>query len=63
MLTVFTDLAVIWLDGEGTVVDKIRAKAWCPIYIPKFPAKYVLEIHPDRLEDFHIGDKVTFTDA
>jgi uncharacterized membrane protein (UPF0127 family) len=60
MLAVFTDLAVIWLDAELTVVDAMRAKAWGLAYVPKSPAKYTLEIHPTRLADFEIGDKVVF---
>jgi uncharacterized membrane protein (UPF0127 family) len=63
MLAVFTDLAVFWLDETGSVVDTVRAKAWRLAYIPKRPAKFVLEIHPDRADEFQIGDKVTFTDV
>jgi uncharacterized membrane protein (UPF0127 family) len=60
MLFVFTDLAVIWLDAEGVVVDSVLARAWRPAYFPKAPAKYILEISPERLNEFKVGDKIKF---
>ncbi len=57
MLFVFTDLAVIWLDDDFRVVDKVLAKAWRPFYAPAKPARYVLELHPQHLKDFSIGQK------
>jgi hypothetical protein len=45
------------------VVDKILAKPWRPAYFSKQPAKYALEIHPERWGDFEIGDRVEFKDA
>lgn len=60
MLFVYTDLAVIWLDENGTVVDLVLARAWRPAYFPKAPAKYILEISPERLSEFKIGDKLIF---
>lgn len=60
MLFVSFDLAVIWINSDKKVVDKIMAKSWRPAYISKEPAKYVLEIHPSRWEDFQIGDMVQF---
>jgi len=54
------DLAVFWIDSSLTVVDKVIAKSWKPAYLPKAPARYILEIHPDRWEDYQIGDKVEF---
>ena len=52
------DLAVFWINSKMTVVDKVIAKSWRPAYFPKADAKYTLEIHPDRFEDYEIGDKV-----
>ncbi len=46
-----------------TVVDKIIAKFWRPAYFPAGLACYILEIHPDRWEDYQKGDKVEFNDA
>ncbi|HSL43366.1 MAG TPA: DUF192 domain-containing protein [Anaerolineales bacterium] len=57
------DLSVIWIDSAMQVVDKVIAKAWRPAYFPKLPAKYALEIHPERWRDFEIGDGVEFKDA
>jgi uncharacterized membrane protein (UPF0127 family) len=63
MLFVSFDLAVIWIDSDMGVVDKILAKSWRPAYFSKQPAKYVLEFHPERWGDFEIGDGVEFKDA
>jgi len=62
MLFVAMDLAVIWINSDLFVVDKIIAKAWRPAYFPSSPAKYTLEIHPDHISEFSIGDKVLFNE-
>lgn len=62
MLAVSFDLAVIWIDSSMMVVDKILAKSWRLAYTPKKAAQYILEIHPDRLDEFEIGNKVQFED-
>jgi uncharacterized membrane protein (UPF0127 family) len=58
MMFCWTDLAVVWINADLTVVDVILAKKWAPAYFPAQPAKYTLEIHPSRLNDFKPGDKV-----
>ncbi len=63
MLFVRFDLAVIWINSGMKVVDKVIARSWRPAYFPKQPAKFVLEIHPNRWDDFAIGDTVTFQHA
>ena len=63
MLFVSFDLAVIWINSKFQVVDKVLAKSWRPAYFSKQPAKYVLEIHPERWGDFEIGDGVEFKDV
>jgi uncharacterized membrane protein (UPF0127 family) len=63
MLFVPFDLSVIWINSAMQVVDKVLAKAWRPAYFSKHPAKYVLEIHPERWRDFEIGDGVEFKNA
>lgn len=63
MLFVPFDLSVIWINSAMQVVDKGLAKSWRPAYFPKQPAKYALEIHPERWGDFEIGDRVEFKDA
>lgn len=62
MLAVWTDLAVIWINNQGVVVDLCTARAWRPFYIPKQPARYILEMAPSRISEFAIGDKVTLED-
>lgn len=63
MLFVSFDLTVVWINSQMTVVDKVLAKSWRPAYFSNHPAKYVLEIHPDRWDDFNSGDTVEFKDA
>ena len=63
MFFVSFDLSVIWINSAMQVVDKVLAKSWRPAYFPKRPARYVLEIHPERWSDFEIGDGVEFRDA
>jgi len=63
MLFVWMDLAVIWINDGGDVVDTCLAKSWRPAYFPKAPARYILEINPERLGDFQVGDKVKFKEV
>ncbi len=58
MLFMKFDIAVIWINSSMQVVDKTLAKRWKLAYAPREAAQYVLEAHPDRLNDFEIGDKV-----
>ncbi len=63
MLFVSFDLAVIWINAEMQVVDKVLARSWKPAYFSKQPARFVLEVHPDRWDEFQVGDRVQFKDA
>jgi uncharacterized membrane protein (UPF0127 family) len=63
MLGVSFDLAVFWINNDMQVVDKIVAGAWKPAFFPKSPARYVLEIHASRINDFEIGQTVQFQNA
>ena len=63
MMFVWTDLAVIWIDSYNQVVDTVLAKAWWPFYASSQPARYILEIHPDRFGEFKPGDIVEFDHA
>lgn len=63
MLFVPFGLSVIWINSAMQVVDKVLAKSWWPAYFSKQPARYVLEIHPQRWGDFEIGDGVEFKDV
>ncbi|MBV6451735.1 MAG: hypothetical protein MHPDNHAH_02482 [Anaerolineales bacterium] len=63
MLFVSFDLCVVWINSEMKVVDKVIARSWRPAYFSKRPAKFVLEVHPDRWSNFEIGDAVEFENA
>lgn len=52
------DIAVIWLDAQYRVVDATLARRWRPAYVPAKAAKYIIETHPDRLNEFHPGDQL-----
>lgn len=60
MFFVGMDLGVLWLDAAKIIVDIKLAKSWQPMYTPQSPAKYILEIHPQRLPEFQIGDQISF---
>ncbi len=63
MLGVYFDLAVFWINSDMLVVDKILAGAGKSAFFSKEPARYVLEVHASRLNDFQIGQTVTFQNA
>jgi uncharacterized membrane protein (UPF0127 family) len=63
MLAMWIDLAVVWITDAGEVVDVRLARRWRPAYFPRRPARYVLEMAAEHLEDFHIGDKVRFEET
>jgi uncharacterized membrane protein (UPF0127 family) len=63
MFFVSFDLSVIWINSAMQVVDKVLAKSWHPAYFSKQPARFVLEVHPARWEDFEVGDTVEFKDV
>ncbi len=56
------DLAVFWINSDMEVVDKVIARSWRPAYFPSRAARFTLEIHPDRFNDYQIGDRVKFND-
>jgi uncharacterized protein len=60
MFFVFFDLAVIWVNNEGQVVDTVLARPWRPSYVPQAPARYVIEGHPRLLQEVAVGDYVEF---
>ena len=63
MLFVPFDLAVFWINSQMEVVDKVIARSWRPAYFPAKAARYILEIHSSRFNDYEIGHKVEFQDA
>ncbi len=60
MMFVRFDLGVIWINSAGVVVDTLLAKQWKAAYFPQKPARYVLEIVPERLGEFQVGDQIFF---
>ncbi|MDX1687796.1 MAG: DUF192 domain-containing protein [Candidatus Promineifilaceae bacterium] len=60
MLFVFVELGVVWVNGDGEVVDAARARPWRLSYTPQAPARYVIETHPDVLHEVTVGDHVRF---
>lgn len=60
MLFVFFDLATVWIDSAYNVVDVRLALRWRPVYVPAKPARFILELSADRIDDFRIGDVVEF---
>jgi len=63
MLFVPFDLAVIWINSNLQVADKVLAKAWRAAYVPTRPAKYVLELHPIHFSAYDVGHKVAIIDV
>jgi uncharacterized protein len=60
MLFMWIDLAVVWINDAGEVVDVKHALRWRPAYFPVRPARYVLELSAVHLGDFIVGEKVSF---
>jgi uncharacterized membrane protein (UPF0127 family) len=52
------DITAVWLDSDLKVVDVRYARRWRPAYMPKKAARYVLETHASRIDDFQIGDQL-----
>ncbi|MFZ6030686.1 MAG: DUF192 domain-containing protein [Chloroflexota bacterium] len=63
MMFVWMDLAVVWINQAGEVVDTCLARAWRPAYFPKAPARYILEMAAAHHGDFQIGDQIRFDEA
>lgn len=60
MMFMWMDLAIIWINSQYLVVDLVHARRWKIAYLPKEPAKYVLETSVSNLSDFNIGDTLRF---
>ena len=63
MLGMKFDLGIVWINADGKVVDLRYARKWLSFLLPRKPAKYVLEILPQRLKEFKIGDQIRFEDT
>jgi uncharacterized membrane protein (UPF0127 family) len=62
MMFMWMDLAVIWMNNKFQVVDLTLARRWKIAYLPKQPARFVLEANVSKLKEFTIGDTVSFTE-
>jgi uncharacterized membrane protein (UPF0127 family) len=60
MLFVFFPIAVVWLDRDRRVVDKVLARPFRPYYAPARPAQYYVEGHPGLLDRVNVGDQLEF---
>lgn len=56
------DITVLWLDKRLVVMDKVLAKRWTLMYLPRVPAMYVVELHADQFSNFALGDQLALTD-
>ncbi len=63
MLFVFFPIGVVWLDGQGVVVDKALARPFWPYYAPQKPARYYLEADPAVLDWVAIGERLTIEEG
>jgi uncharacterized membrane protein (UPF0127 family) len=60
MFFVFFPIAAVWLDRNGQVIDARLARPFHPFYVPRAPARDVLEGPPELLERVWIGDILSF---
>jgi uncharacterized membrane protein (UPF0127 family) len=58
MLFVPFPVALIWLDEEFRVVDRVLARPWRVGYRPTVPSRYFIEAHPSRLVRVQEGDRL-----
>jgi len=54
----FLPMDILFVDSEMTVVDKVCLKPWKMSYIPKKPARYVIESSKNKFSKIKIGDKI-----
>jgi uncharacterized membrane protein (UPF0127 family) len=57
------DIATIWVNTKGIVVDVKLARRWRPYYSPAAPARFTIETRPEYLSLFKIGDQLAFHDC
>jgi len=60
MLGMRMEITAVWINDNYEVVDVRKARPWRLAYVPKHPARYVLEIAATRWSEFKIGDKLRF---
>ena len=57
MAFVFFRIGVVWMDGAGTVVDKVVARPFRPFYAPRAPARTFLEGPPALVSWVEVGER------
>ncbi len=60
MFLCFLKLGIIWVNGDGEVVDTTIAKPWRLSYLSKAPARYTIEAEPVILQRLQPGDHLEF---
>lgn len=60
MLMMKFDITAVWINESNKVVDVQLALKWHPYYAPASAAKFILELHKDRIKDFNIGDQLNY---
>ncbi len=60
MLFMNFDIAAIWVNAAMQVVDTRLAKRWALAYMPKSPARYIIEGPVQLLDQFTTGDQLEF---
>ena len=60
MLFMRMDLAVVWIDENGVVVDARKAYKWRSLQVPRAAARFTLELPLETAGLFRIGDEVHF---
>ena len=63
MLFMRFDIAAVWINSEMAVVDVRLARKWQPVITPAKPARFVLEVHPQQISSFAVGDRVEFANV
>jgi uncharacterized membrane protein (UPF0127 family) len=62
MFFCFMELGIVWVNGEGEVVDTTIARPWRPSYLPQAPARYAIEADPGLVERGRLGDHLKFVE-
>ncbi len=63
MFFVTFPIAVLWLDANRRVVDKVLAKPFRPYYASERPAQYFVEGVPALLDRVRVGDELIVEEA
>jgi uncharacterized membrane protein (UPF0127 family) len=62
MFFCFMELGIVWVNGDGEVVDTTVARPWRPSYLPQAPARYAIEADSGLVERVRLGDHLKFVE-